>query len=215
MNKAIISFFILGLTFGSGPCLASCGPIILSYIAGTRKNVAKGLGVYILFSLGRIFVYIALSLLVFFFGKFIMEKLLFGFSKYVLIIGGTFIFLVGLLLALGKKLELKFCNLLQKNILVHDKKSIIMLGLIIGILPCAPLLAIFSSIVLTSKSWFDSLLYSLSFGIGTFVSPLIFLVIFVGLIPSSLIDKSYNRIFNLVCGLIIMFLGSRLIMRAF
>lgn len=205
----------MGLSFGSGPCLASCGPVILSYIAGTRKNVSKGLVVYSLFSLGRIFVYIALGLSAFFFGKFVMEKFLFSFSKYLIIIGGGFIFLVGLLLALGKKFKLKFCSLLQENILVNDKKSIIMFGLIIGVLPCAPLLAIFSYVVLTSKSWFDSLLYSLSFGIGTFVSPLIFLVIFVGLMPGKLIGRNYDRIFNLVCGLIIMFLGSQLIMRVF
>lgn len=139
------------------------------------------------------------------------------FSKYVVILGGIFIILVGLLMALGRRLEFGFWQFLQKRLLERDKKSIIILGLVIGLLPCAPLLAILSYVGLVSKSWIESLLYSFSFGIGTFVSPLIFLVILTSLIPKFLIKKKgiYIQIFNFICGLIIVYLGIQLIRRAF
>jgi sulfite exporter TauE/SafE len=217
VNKIIISLFFSGLLFGSGPCIASCGPILISYVAGTKKNILKSLITYILFSSARIFVYLILSFLIFFLGRFALERLLGDFSKYVVILGGSFIILVGLLMALGKRLELEFCNVLGKNVLGQDKKITVALGLIIGLLPCAPLLAILSYVGLVSKSWMQSLLYSLSFGIGTFVSPLIFLVIFASLIPKFLIEKKgiYIQIFNFICGLIIIFFGLQLIKRAF
>lgn len=215
MDKSLVSFFILGLTFGWGPCLASCGPILLSYITGARKDIPKSLSVYILFSAARILVYLALSLTVFFSGNFFMDKYLYGYSKYIYLGGGLIIILAGILLACGKRLEIKHCRILQKNFLEADVKSVVALGLIIGLLPCGPLLAVFSWVALVSRSWFDSLLISLSFGIGTFFSPLLMLVIFAGAIPSFLKAKRFERIFNLVCGLIIVFLGLQLIRKGF
>ena len=217
MIKIILSLFLLGLSFGCGPCIAACGPILISYVVGTKKNIFKGLDVYILFSLARIFVYVVLSLVVFFLGRFTLDRLLGSFSKYIFIVGGAFIVLVGILTALGKRLEFKPWQFLQRNIIECDKKSIVLLGLIIGLLPCAPLLATLSYVGLISKTWTNSLLYSLYFGIGTFVSPLILLTMLAGSIPTFLVDKkeSYHKIFSFICGLIIIFLGLELIGRAF
>lgn len=202
--KTIIGLFILGLSFGSGPCIASCGPVLISYIAGTKKDIIKGLTDYILFSLTRISVYIVLGLLVFFLGRFVMGRFMNAFSKYVLILGGSFIILVGIIMTLGKRLE-------------SDNRNIIIMGLVIGFLPCAPLIAILSYIGLISKTWLHSLFYSFSFGIGTFISPLILLVILTGLIPKFILEKKafYSRVFSFICGLIIIFLGFQLIRRAF
>ncbi len=217
MLKIAISFFLLGLSFGAGPCVASCGPLILSYVAGTRKNIISSLGVYILFSLARIAVYIALGITVFFLGGFILDKALGGLSRYVFILGGTFMILVGILTISGGHVRFRPLQMLQKNMIEHDKKSIIIFGLIIGLLPCAPFLAVISYLGLISKTWLQALLYSLVFGAGTILSPLILLVVAAGFIPRILADKIklYYRIFNFICGLLIMFLGLQLIMRAF
>ncbi|MDP3731697.1 MAG: sulfite exporter TauE/SafE family protein, partial [Candidatus Omnitrophota bacterium] len=172
-----------GLLFGSGPCIASCGPFLVTYIAGTKKNISKGIMVYILFSLARIFVYLVLGLTIFFFSRFAVERLLGGLYKYVLILGGGFIMSIGLFMAFGRRLEFSFWQSLHKNLLERDKKSIFSVGLAIGLLPCAPLLSILSYVGLVSRTWFSSLLYSLAFGFGTFVSPLILLAILAGVIP--------------------------------
>ncbi len=216
MNKIIISLFLSGILLGSGPCLASCGPILISYIAGTKKNILKGVLTYILFSSARIVVYLILSLMVFL-GSFTLERLLGSFSKFILIIGGSFVILIGILMALGTRLKLPFCRFLGENILGKDKKSIIIMGLLIGLLPCAPLLAVLSYIGLVSKSVFQSLIYAFSFGLGTFASPLLLLSILAGVIPKFLSDKKaiYAQIFSLICGLIIIFLGLNLLKEAF
>jgi sulfite exporter TauE/SafE len=90
-----------------------------------------------------------------------------------------------------------------------------MLGLIIGILPCAPLITVVSYIGLIAKHWFNTVIYSLSFGLGTVFSPLLVLLIFTGLIPKFIKKERIYRIFNLACGLIIVFLGVQLIRRVF
>lgn len=217
MNKIVVTLFLSGLLFGSGPCIASCGPILISYIVGTKKSILKGLVVYILFSLSRISVYLVLGVLIFFLGNFLLERFLHNFSKYILTLGGAFIILVGILMAWGRRLEFKPWQFLEKNIIGHDKKSMLALGLVTGLLPCAPLLVILSYVGLVSKSWFESLLYSFSFGLGTFISPLILLVILAGLIPKFLVDKKnlYTQIFSFICGLMIIFLGLQLIRKAF
>ena len=217
MNKIIISLFVAGLLFGSGPCVASCGPFLITYIAGSKKNISKGIMVYILFSAARIFVYVVLSLAILFLSRFAIERLLGGLYKYVLISGGGFIIIIGLFMAFGKKLEFGLWRSLHKNLLERDKKSIFAVGLAIGLLPCAPLLSILSYVGLISRTWLDSLLYALAFGIGTFVSPLILLTILAGIIPRLFLEKKtvYSSIFSFICGSTIIFLGIQLITRAF
>ncbi len=211
----LVSFFLLGLSFGFGPCLGSCGPLLISYIAGTEKNALKSVIAYILFSFSRISAYFVIGFLFFLLGELIAGKLLGSLSKYIFILGGGFIIIAGIFIALGKKMEPGFCKFLPKDIAGWDKKNIMLLGLIIGFLPCAPLIAVFSSVGLMSKSLLFFLLYIFSFGIGTFFSPLLVLAVFAGLIP-RLVNKDLFifRIFNAVCGLIMIILGIQLIGRA-
>lgn len=217
MIKIIFGLFILGLSFGCGPCIASCGPVLILYIAGTKKNILKGLQAYLVFSLARISVYLLLGLCVFSLGRFILDRLQGSFSRYVFIGGGGFIVLMGILITLGKRLEFKPLGFFQKKIIGQDKKSMVMLGLIIGLLPCAPLLIILSYIGLIAKSNPQSLIYAFSFGVGTIISPLILLVMAAGWLPHLVKDKRavYAKIFTSACGLIIIFFGLQLIIRAF
>jgi len=213
MLNTLISLFCLGISFGAGPCLASCGPILISYVAGTKKGGVDSFLAYVVFSLARIFVYLVLAILIFFLGKIFTERFLGAVSKYIYISGGVFIIVIGLLIVIGKNLNYKSCQFLMKNFLERDKKSIFTLGLIIGLLPCGPLLALFSYIAIVSKSWINSLLYSLTFGLGTFVSPLIVLTVLSGCI-SRFITTGYERIFRFVCGIIVIFLGIQLLIRS-
>jgi len=195
--------------------MASCGPILISYITGRKKNLPESVKVYISFSLARISVYLILSLIIFFFGRFTLESLLGESFRYILIIGGGFIALVGVLMILSRRLEFyKGANFLEQFILKRDTKSVILFGLTVGLLPCAPLAAMLSYTGLVSKSWIDSLLYSASFGAGTFFSPLVLLAVVAGYIPKFLINKQpiYSRIISLICSLIIVFFGIQLIL---
>jgi sulfite exporter TauE/SafE len=208
--------FVSGILLGSGACLASCGPVFISYCIGTQKNIRKSLGSCCAFSVGRISIYILFALVIYFLGKLALEHFLGGSFKYVLIAGGSFIILVGLLMSLGKNIEFKFLGALQNKIIAKDTKSLFLMGIIVGILPCAPLFSILSYIGLVSKNWLSSLLYSLFFGLGTAISPLILLTVFAGIVSHLLCDRTaiYHRVFSIVCGMIIMLSGIHLIMRA-
>ena len=211
----------MGLSFGAGPCIASCGPLLISYIAGTGKGPWKGFVAYLLFSFARIFVYLALGLAVFLLGKVIAEFWLGEFSKYIFIAGGIFLIIVGILTALGTPplragAGFKSCQFLHQNLIQKDVKSVVVMGLIIGILPCGPLLALLGYLGLISKTWVHALVYSLSFGAGTAVSPLLLISVLAGLSPRFLLRQPpvYHKILSVACGLIIIFFGVQLLIRA-
>lgn len=216
MFSIIISLFLLGLSFGIGPCLASCGPLLISYAAGRQKNITESIGIYFLFSLSRILVYLVLGLSIFSFGQAIVKYISASFSQYLFIFGGLFIIGIGLLMAIGRHLDYGLCPKLQDLFLKKDAKTVIAFGLIAGILPCAPFISVVSYIGLMTKHWLNSLFYILAFGIGTIISPLFLLVVFAGLIPKMIVNKPrLYRIFNLICGLMIMFLGFQLLRKGY
>jgi sulfite exporter TauE/SafE len=213
--KALLSLFVLGLSFGFGPCLTSCGPILLPYFAGNRKDIRQSFLGYLVFSISRIFVYLILGILIFSLGSFFAQRILGELARIFFAIGGAFIVLLGLLTAFGFRLERGFCQALHRNLLQRDVKSIVALGLIVGLLPCAPLIALFSYIGLMAGSLGKSILYSLIFGLGTFLSPLLILSLIAGFIPRLIKGQEiYNRVFSIICGLIIVYLGTGFLNRA-
>jgi len=118
--KTYLNVFLLGLSFGWGPCLASCGPLLLTYIAGSKKSSFKGLSAYLFFSLSRIFVYLVLGVLVFFLGRFVFEHFI-NFFKLSMIFGGVFVILMALLMLFGVGINLPACSYLHKQIIQKDK----------------------------------------------------------------------------------------------
>jgi len=153
-----------------------------------------------------------MALLVFSLGRATFERFS-GVFKYLKLGGGIFIILLGALMALGKSFGNRYCQALHKVVLEKDKKSIIFLGLTMGVVPCAPLITVLSTCALIAKSWPESLSYGVLFGLGTTISPLLILVIFSGIIPRFIEEKSkaYGRVFTLICALIIIYLGIRLL----
>jgi len=213
--KTYLNVFLLGLSFGWGPCLASCGPLLLTYIAGSKKSSFKGLSAYLFFSLSRIFVYLVLGVLVFFLGRFVFEHFI-NFFKLSMIFGGVFVILMALLMLFGVGINLPACSYLHKQIIQKDKKSIVILGLITGLMPCAPLLTVLTYAGLISRSPLENLSYIFLFGLGTSLSPLILLVALAGLIPRCMVNvkESYVKLFNFICAFIMIVLGIQLILRA-
>jgi sulfite exporter TauE/SafE len=156
------------------------------------------------------------GLLFFFLGELLTGSVLGKISKYIFILGGSFVIIMGLLMIASVKLESRVCPFFVKKLLLQDKKNIVILGLIIGLLPCAPLFAVFSSTMLVSKNWASFLMHVVSFGLGTLFSPLLLVVFFAGFIPKFFLNKRpvYSRILNFLCGIIMLFLGTQLIMQA-
>ncbi|MBM3245837.1 MAG: sulfite exporter TauE/SafE family protein [Candidatus Omnitrophica bacterium] len=215
MIKIVISLFFLGLSFGAGPCLASCGPLLISYVAGTQKGVTKSIGAYFIFSFSRILAYLVLGLVIFLFSQAMLKYVLGRFFQYFTFLAGLFIVIIGLLIAAGNNLNYKLCQKMQDLLLKKDALTIATFGLAAGILPCPPFISVVSYIGLTAGHWLKSLVYSFAFGLGTAVSPLLLLVVFAGLISKISAKPVFYRVFNLICGAIIIFLGLQLLRRSF
>ena len=113
-----IELFIIGIIMSFGPCVAFCSPVILSYIAATRRGWKQGLGTVVLFYGGRLIVYCLLGFLAGISGRIIIGKL-HQFDSLFFFIGGFFISLIGLLIIFGKQYNHYFCQVLQKHI-VND-----------------------------------------------------------------------------------------------
>jgi sulfite exporter TauE/SafE len=173
--------------------------------------------VWLLFSLSRICIYLILSISIFGLGEFLVRQRLINIAKYVYSLGGAVIILIGILTIIkdSPAKRNRVCGIASDW--VNRRLSGIQpitLGLILGLLPCAPLLAALSYIGLISFTWQNCIFYSLVFGLGTLVSPLFLLALGAGAIPKVLFNKpKIYRTFQIICGFIIIFFGTQLIIR--
>ena len=207
----IVELFTIGITMAFGPCLFFCTPIVLSYVAGTQDNWRKGFKSVLIFSFSRAIIYVLLGLLAGFFGK-ILTTSLDKYSLTIYLIGGIFISLSGILILMGKNPNLHLCQILRKYSIENDIRSSIILGIIIGLLPCTPLLGILAYISLISKDLWQGALLGFSFGVGTIISPLIIFGILVSSLPKKIIKspKTFD-IFKKACGFLLFLFGVQLI----
>jgi sulfite exporter TauE/SafE len=218
MLKICISLFLTGAVLGTGPCLATCGPILISYIAATKKSPLGGLRAWFIFSITRVAIYIFLGIIAGFAGAGLFNRFYWEMPGYIIwFAGGGFISILGLLIFAGKQTHFKVCQLLNQSLIEKDTKSIITLGVLIGIFPCVPLIGVLSYITMISTHFSQGLLMSAAFGAGTLISPLILLAVLAGAIPriNILQDEKRLIIFQKICGLILFLLGFHVILKTF
>ncbi len=211
MKENLYYLFLSGLILGSGPCLAFCAPILVSYTAIHKKTFKDSFFSYLVFSLCKLLSYAVLGLLCALGVKIINTPLGAKYLDSIYLGLGYFIVLIGVatIFHKGKKLT-SICSWLNKG----NIKNVGILGLLIGFTPCLPLLGILNYIIIISKNIPQSIIFSLVFGLGTVISPLFILV----LISGKLVDQfSKNNIFKavirIVCGLILLLLGGRIILQ--
>ena len=141
-----------------------------------------------------------------------VKQNLINITKFIYLAGGLIIILIGFFTIIRGSIK-PFRNLKNRGaVCLRSSMQPITLGLIMGMLPCAPLIAVFSYIGLVSSTWQLCIFYSLIFGLSTLISPLILFVLVAGLIPRMLFSKpKIYYSFRLICGLIIVFFGAQLI----
>ena len=184
---------------------------MISYIASTQDSWQKGFKSVLIFSLSRAFICVLLGTLAGLFGK-ILTTTLDKYGLIIYIIGGTFISLSGILILLGKNPNLHLCQILRKYTVENDIRNTITFGIIIGLLPCPPLLGILVYISLVSKELWQGALLGLSFGVGTMISPLIIFGILVSSLPKIIIKSPKTlEIFKKACGFLLFLFGVQLI----
>lgn len=208
-----LELFLSGLALGVGPCSLFCLPILIPYVASTREGLVEAVKATLAFSLSRLSAYTLLGLLAGFSGEQLVSIL--GrteFDLYIWIVGGFFIFILGLLILLGREPKMALGRLLMRHTIDDSLKSIGFIGFVIGITPCAPLIGILTYIALSVKAPLMGAFYALCFGLGaSVITPITALGIVAGVAP-RLIFKTTRiyKLFKRSCGIILLLLGARL-----
>jgi len=199
-----------GFIIGYGPCLAICIPILLPYIAGTRRTWQEGLVSTIYFSLTRLIVYILLGGVSGYVGAFLISFYYYNsLSYYIWSAGAGMLMLVGVLIILGKNMDFGVCHVVSRRLLMDRPTSgMIVLGLLVGFSPCLPLIGILLEIALLAHNFAIGAMYGLFFGIGTVLSPLLLVGALAPVIGGSLYARPViYRLFTLLCGFTMIGLG--------
>ncbi len=214
MASLIWSLFVTGIFLGSGPCLLSCGPLLLSYVASTKAGAVSGLKTYLIFCGVRLAVYLSFGVGAGLLGAWVVHRLLESASLDVLYVAfGALLVLLGLFFILEDLVPHRWRAFLS---CCHegrgDLRNIVVFALIVSLAPCAPLLGIFGYIALISDAWYKGIVYMGAFGLGTVISPLIILVFLTGWFGSWLQKhRSVLRAVRVASGVIFIILGGRLV----
>ncbi len=200
-----------GFTMGWGPCLALWGPILLPYIAATKGSWREGLRASVMFSAGRL---LALTIL----GA--AARLAFSLvnrlfpphrSAYLYIAVAVFVVIIGVLIVLGKGFNKPILKALGSRILDRGAWSVLVLGFLIGISPCAPLVAILTYISYAAANVLYGVVYVLAFGLGSIV-PVIVLGVLAGFLPGRIFRTArFLQIFRIICGAVIILFGFQIL----
>jgi len=194
----ILYLLVQGFFLGYGPCLVTCVPILLPYTI-TKGHWKEGLEAALTFSLSRLAVYVVLGGLSGYIGAFLMQYYYTSMFKFY--IQGALVFaliLIGTLILFGKDTGLKFCRVEEGNMVI--------LGILVGLSPCLPLLGILLEIALLSNNFLEGMIYSFSFGIGTVLSPMLIIGALAPVVGRR-IDQRIKRGFVFICGLLIILMG--------
>lgn len=212
--KLYIDVFILGLGLGWGPCFSFCAPILLPYIGATQKGWFKGLKISVVFSLARVIAYVVLSLISAGLGSYLIRRFYEQQAGLIIsVIAAGFILLLGIIILMGGSGALHFCAPI-KRFAGEGAMEMALLGLIVGFAPCLPLFGLLAYIAFNAQSLLQGVLLGLAFGLGTLISPLILLGPVAGQTADILFKRPLiYKIFNRICGLILLYLGIGMIIR--
>lgn len=217
MFSAILThaqLFGIGFSFGIiGPCLLVCSPIIITYMAGMKKRWPEALKDIFIFLSGRLAAYLLLGCLAGLSGGILRRFMDPGLASFFKPAAGVLSIIFAIVILVNKKPANCECGPGPSRI--YNFSGLFIFGFLIGISPCAPLVAILSEIVLMSKNAYDGISYALSFGMGTFLSGLIAVGAISGIV-SWLPDKylksnAGNLIFKILCAALLILLGLSLI----
>ncbi len=217
MGVTYLQIFGIGFSFGLiGPCVLTCTPVILTYIAGRRNTLPESAADIFIFLIGRLAAYIMLGALAGFSGKALNHFIGSNFVLFLRPLGGAVSILLGFALFMRRKENMEACARGPERGKTYSLFGLFVLGFVIGIKACAPLLVLLSEITLISKSALEGASYGFSFGLGTFISSYVVTGVMVGVIawlpPRIFRSKRSGYIFRAACALLLVLFGLSLIM---
>lgn len=179
-----VQLFTIGFTFGlSAPCIVVCMPALFFYVSNKTDNIFEAIIKISILLAGRLLAYMFLGILI----GFSMQKIqhFLGFIEFpgIKLLAGIIIVLFGVSVWRNQTKTKDVCakKLISHQKMQNDFSYLFILGFIIGISPCAPLIALLFEMVLFVKSPLQGLLFLTAFGFGTFLSGLLVFGVMNGL----------------------------------
>jgi thiol:disulfide interchange protein DsbD len=179
----VMSALIIGIIYGATFCTLTCSPFIASYIIGTDRGTRRGMWLSIIFNGGRVMTYAMLGLVVGLAGgKFLVEG---AYAMWGALVFGAAVAVIGLWIAVRRRSpaagcgcspDASFFDRMRYRLVPKEgnggELSAVGMGLLIGLIPCPPLIAllVFSAAIGSATM---GLVLGLVFGLGTLISPLI------------------------------------------
>lgn len=192
MISLLIEALTLGFLYGIGPCTISCAPLVVPLIMSTANNKKQGVIYSLIFSSGRVVSYVILGFLVGLLGYTLNVVV----SKKLL---GMFIIVLGIILLF--KINNK-C-IYKTKLKINGPFISFVAGLIYGLGPCPPLIALLGLVALSGSALTGALM-ALIFGIGTILSPIIILGFFSGVMAKQ---KELKVVVPYVSGIFLILIG--------
>ncbi|MFQ6065688.1 MAG: sulfite exporter TauE/SafE family protein [bacterium] len=206
----IIELFLIGFTSSFSSCLIFCSPLIVGYIGTTRKGWSSGVKGASLILAFRLAGFIILGLLASLVGRLLLAWLM-GAQRILFALGGALIISLGVLIIVSQEPRNPFCKTIDKIRRISTPGDLIVLGLLMAFLPCAPHLVLLGFVALSQVSIFQGMALAGAFGVGTSISPLI-----LGAVSGELSQITFSKGwigmgFRIFCGGLIIAVGLQLL----
>jgi hypothetical protein len=219
----IVSLFLLGL-FGTGHCVGMCGPLVFAFPGQTGRFVS-----HLLYHSGRLGTYALIGLLMGGLGAGLARlfsgaestsylKILAQIQVAFSLLAGAFLILFGLAqlglirepswmaVAVPEKIP-GYKKLVQATSAISGNLNMLLIGFVMGFLPCGLSFAAFSK-ALATASPVNGGLCLVAFGLGTLPG-----LMFIGT-GASHIARRYRRQSDILSGILMLGMGIMLIVKA-
>lgn len=178
----LLSALLLGIVYGATFCTLTCSPFIASYIIGSDRGTRRGVLLSIIFNGGRVLTYGVLGLVVGMAGGAFLEEGLY--AVWGAILFGVAVALIGVWIAVrrrpgpacacsgGASWAQRLWHRIEPREGDGGELSAAGMGLLLGMVPCPPLLAllVFAAAVGSAGT---GMALGVLFGLGTVISPIL------------------------------------------
>lgn len=220
MDAAYIMAFTTGILGGFGHCIGMCGPLVASYTLADRTTAGSvsALGPHLLYNTGRILTYTFMGGVMGLTGSFVnVAAGLAGIQNAIAVAAGVMMIIMGMNISgiwgSTRWIEKNNLRVLLSAQRVRTSKfrlRFLLLGLVLGFLPCGLSYTIFIAAAATGSP-LSGMVTSLLFGLGTLPALVIF-----GALVSALSSGIRTRIYRaggvlvIVMGIYFLYKGIKL-----
>ena len=179
ISNPYLGSLVLGLVYGLTFCTSVCLPYLASYIVGIKAGFRRGVKVTAVYNSGRVIAYAVIGTLVGLFQTYINETFFTSYQGYSSLIFGFVVIAIGISI-LSEKNPSKTCSVecsqstkMLGGVFKRFDVRAFFMGFTRGFVLCPPLVALLLYAVTFSQV--NCTVLAFLFGLGTALSPLLFL----------------------------------------